>query len=228
MTRNRSDEIELQRRIKTAGVPIEPDLGAQLRAQGLRIEPLGGLMANHVIDVRRGGTLYQAYLRVTCEVSGPVYVKEVQLTVLWDDSIELLSDPAEGKAGKQYYELRNGDSFERDQCLNHQLFLSTALRRGSCIEGFLLAEGMGQLPTCFPERSQVKALFTIVDQFSEPHSAELQLAVERIEIPKMRYGHATGSLPLEKANRELGTAGPTGDSQRRELYIIRKPSLDAS
>ena len=203
----RSDEIAILRRIKLAGVPIECDEEARLGARGLRIEPLDDLMANHVIDVQRGGALYQAYLRVTCDVPGPIHINDVQLSVPWDDSIEFLSDPADG-SGKPYYQLRNGDSFERHLCLNHRLFSSTAFRRGNCIEGFLLAEGMGQMPSSFRERSRVKVLFTIVDQFSETYSTELELPLERIEMPKARYRHRTESMLREYAMPESDAAVP--------------------
>lgn len=201
MKQTKKEEMALFHRLEAAGVPIESCVEAELRSPDLRIEQLGDSLTNNVTDVRRGGALYQAYVRLTCHVAGPIYLKEVLLSAGWDEAVELLSDPQEFKSGKPYYRLRNGATFERHLCINH-LFSARPLRRGDCIEGFLLAESMRQVPGHFIEHSQVKALLTIVDQFANYHSAELLLALERTNLARP-YPRAQGNMTSEGADVAL-------------------------
>ena len=194
--KNKTEDLALQCRIEAAGVPIESNVEAELRPSDLRVEQLRDSMTNNVTDVHRGGALYQAFVRVTCHGAGPIYLKDVQLSARWDEAIQLLSDPQEFKSGKPYYQLRNGASFERHLCINHKLLSAQPLRRGDCIEGFLLSESMRQVPAHFLEHCQLKVILTIVDQFENYHSADLLLALERTKLTRP-YPRVEGSLTAD-------------------------------
>ncbi len=197
MKKNKKEDFVILRRIQAAGVPIDSYVEPVLPSSALRIEQLRDAMTNYVTDVRRGGAIYQAFVRLTCTAAGPIFLKDLLVSTDYDDTIQLASDPAESKSAKPY-QLRNGASFERHLCLNHKLFATGALRRGDCIEGFLLADSLRQVPAHFPEHCQIKAVFTIVDQFANYHSAALLLALERTN-PARPYplANAKGVVPSD-------------------------------
>ena len=219
MKQSKKEEMALFHRIEAAGVPIDSHVEPVSRSSDLRIVQLRDSLTNNVTDVRRGGALYQAYVRVTCHGAGPIYLKDVQLSAGWDEAIQLLSDPQEFKSGKPYYRLRNGASFARHLCINHKLLSAQPLRRGDCIEGFLLAESMVQVPEHFIEHCQLKALLTIMDQFEKYHSADLLLALERTKLTR----RAAGVLTSDRA--DFSPAVPHDRAPTRSPELTRNAGL---
>lgn len=92
----------------------------------------------------------------------------------------VLDDPAINNSASKLYRLLDGETFHRNEVLNHRLEGEGPLGRGKVIEGLLLAQSFDSVPSDYTDRSFMPLCLTIANQFDEVHESRFGIQVERI------------------------------------------------
>jgi len=183
MTRIWQSEVDMGRRLRAAGVPLEvraDDCGAgHLPANGVFIEQIAPCT---VLDLDPGGVGYVLEFCILPNLPWPFEMARVKLEVPWEDPfMHWIPDPRETSAreGKYWLPTRIPLGYERNQVINHYIGTKKRLSRGRSIAGILLGFG-AFMPDDVLHGSPVSALLRISDQFDSEYSGELSLRADRV------------------------------------------------
>jgi hypothetical protein len=185
LSKTRSGNLDLARRIRAAGIPIfipEDDADARsASSDGLRIRQFGGLAESAVFDWA-GGTGFIVWVIITIRLSG-FAVSSFDLEIPWEDPVRLLEDPMEIEGVSRVYRFGGWDSleFNRDEVLNHRADVQRIMPRGSSLKGCLLGIGTQSIPEHFPHGATIPAFVTVSDQYMHHYRSAISLWASRPE-----------------------------------------------
>lgn len=187
MERKWQADIELVRRLRAAGIPLEADeddVGiAALPTYGLTIMQTGECS---VFDLDPCGVGYILDLRVVPNVPWPFELSALELDLPWQDSyLHWILDPLETFAKDGMYWLPNKESlgYPRDQVINHLVGTGKQISRGRSFGGLLLGVG-AFMPDTILQGSEVPALVRISDQFGKQYSSAFSLRASRMDATR--------------------------------------------
>jgi hypothetical protein len=171
-------DLDLARRMRTAGVPM--DAGAFAEALVVRQE--GGPFANSValsyLTTTQIGTIIILHIKMIGNIETTFVLSGVELYLPWKDTpINLLPDPADPSAPEIYkFGRYNASQYDKSQVIFQS---GKTLRRGQPLEGYLLAVDPEPVPSEIRHRTDVTAKLTIFDQFDQGYSYDVVLRVDR-------------------------------------------------
>lgn len=152
----------------------------------------------------KGGTLFAIDLRIVGRVSKMIIHEfELSCPTLGFD-VYLLPDPALTSHSRTHptkllYRMSDGERFPRNEVLNHRVDAEGRLNRGDVLEGLLLAQSLGSLPSHFASGHYLSLCLSIVNQFGNAYNFPLRLRLERIvETNRPRETHSKGLLELKE------------------------------
>jgi hypothetical protein len=182
--RNRQQDIDLARRMRAQGIPVEipvddyepghgdPPVGLILRQQG----------SSDAYELPFNRTGYVLDVEIIPNFPWPFELSAVELAVPWDDQlIEWLPDPQETRAPYGMYWLDSENSaisYEREFVINHHI--GHTLTRGRSLRGLLLGIGRA-MPADVRHGAEVAAFLNVFDQFDRKYSCGITFWVDRSE-----------------------------------------------
>jgi hypothetical protein len=176
MERKWQADIEMERRLRAAGVPLEvgEDGGgiAALPAYGLSMTQTGECS---VFDLDPCGVGYTIELRIVPNLPWPFEIS-------WENSfLHWIPDPRESgaKDGMYWFPTRDPLGYPRDQVINHLVGAGKRFSRGCSFGGLLLGVG-ASMPDTILQGSEVPALVRISDQFGKQYSSAFSLRASRM------------------------------------------------
>jgi hypothetical protein len=176
-------DIEMERRLRAAGVPLEvgeDDCGiAALPAYGLFITQTGECS---VLELDPCGVGYILDLRIVPNLPWPFEISALELELPWQDSfLHWIPDPLEtfAKDGMYWVPTKEPLSYSRDQVINHYIGTGKRLSRSRSLGGLLLGVG-ALMPDSVLHGGEVPALVRISDQFGKHYSTVLCLRASRM------------------------------------------------
>jgi hypothetical protein len=176
------------------------------------IRQLGGVLENSAFSLPCGATVVMLYISITNDLPN-FAISRFELGLPWSDpNFWWLEDPEYSSPARvsEYRFPGTKDCFARNTVLNHRSDISKNLRRGQSIEGFLLGFGFKKIP---PELygKMVPAFLTVVDQFEQAYSEEIDLSIQRPDA------HAVANRSKKKRKPIFENPDPVPFSVKREL-----------
>jgi hypothetical protein len=216
MERKWQADIEMEGRLRAAGVPLdagEDDGGiAALPAYGLSIMQTGECS---VFDLDPCGVGYTIELRIVPNFPWPFEISTLELDLPWEDTfLHWLPDPLEtyAKDGMYWLPTREPLGYPRDQVINHLVGAGKRFSRGRSFGGLLLGVG-APMPDTILQGSEVPALVRISDQFGKQYSSAFSLrASRRTQLQEKRatrkplFACPDPEKPTKSASRETSSA----------------------
>jgi hypothetical protein len=159
------------------------------------IRQLGGMLVNSAYSLPCGATAVMLNICITNDLPN-FAISRFELGLPWFvPNFWWLDDPEDSSSARvsEYCFPGTKDCFSRDNVLNHRADICKNLRRGHSIEGFLLGFGHKKIP---PELygAVVPAFLTVVDQFAQSYSEEIDLWIQRPDA----YAVANRSKSMRK------------------------------
>lgn len=181
------------RKLQSLGIPLGYNEKETLPP--VLIRQLGGVMENSAYSLPCGATAVMLYISVTNDLSN-FAISGFEPGLPWSDpNFWWLDDPENGSSARasEYRFPGSNDCFPRDKVLNHRSDICKNLRRGQSIKGYLLGFGLKKIP---PELygKMVPAFLTVVDQFAQSYSEEIDLWIQRPDA----YAVANRSKSMRK------------------------------
>lgn len=169
----------IARKLQHLGIPLEYD--EKKNPPPVLICQVGGLLENSVFSLKGGGMGVILNVSITSDLPN-FAISRFELGLPWTDpNFRWLTDPAENStAGVSAYWFPGTQLFfDHDIVLNHRSTICTNLPRGHSIEGLLLGLGYETIPAELPHGKTVPAFLTVVDQYEQQYSQELELWIDR-------------------------------------------------
>jgi hypothetical protein len=187
MERKWQADIEMERRLRAAGVPLEAGeddggIGA-LPAYGLSITQTGECS---VFDLDPCGVGYTIELRIVPNLPWPFEISTIELALPWEDSfLYWIPDPRESDAkdGMYWFPARDPLGYPRDQVINHLVGAGKRLSRGRPFGGLLVGVG-AYMPDTILQGSEVPVLVRMSDQFGKQYSSAFSLRASRMDASR--------------------------------------------
>jgi hypothetical protein len=181
MQRNWQGDVEMERRLRAAGVPLEvgeDDCGMALPANGLFIRQTGECLA---FDLDPCGVGYILDLRIAPNFPWPFEISTLKLDLPWEDSFfHWIPNPLEtcAKEGMYWFPTKDPLGFSYAQGINHHIGSGTRFSRGRSIGGLLLGVG-SFMPDSIHQGSEVPAFVRVFDQFGKEYASAFSLRADR-------------------------------------------------
>lgn len=149
----------------------------------IEIEQVGGVYDSRIFGLPNGLTGYMFYLVVTNQSSRTIYCRDVELRMLWEDSLfQWMRDLRETRSSEVYRFPGSGSpELPRDQVLNHVLLEGKALTPRRPLEGWLLATG-GRMPESLRDRQGLDTTFAILASNGVEYTETIRLWTERLAV----------------------------------------------
>jgi hypothetical protein len=223
MRRKWQEDIEMQRRLRAAGVPLEvvgDDCGIDaLPANGLFMTQTGECS---VFDLDPCGVGFILELRIVPNFPWPFEISTLELDLPWQDSfLHWLPDPIDTRAKDLMYWFPTSDRlrFPRNQAINHHIGSSKRFSRGCSIGGLLLGVG-AFMPDDIRHDSEVPAFVRVFDQFGKRYTRPFSLRASRMSPSRrtrLQQKKAT-RVPLLACPDPKRTKRPDWKSELKERF----------
>ena len=162
----------LARRLQKVNCPL-PDLVPP--CEPISISQVGPVFLSTVFDLIGACTGFMVNVSIVC-LANEFRIADFDLLLPWDDpNLYWLELPEGARFFKEYSFPRGGPTWPADQVLNDK---KCCLRRGSCLEGLLLAVGFAPIPAKY-ERGLLPADLRVSNHLGEAVSSTVQLVVDR-------------------------------------------------
>lgn len=182
--KNRTDPLDLARRIRAAGRPIyiAEDDGESpcIPSDGLRVRQVGGVFESAAFDCG-SGTGFKIYLVITSNLPN-FAISCFDLELPWQVKyLQWLEDPLLIGGSSRCYRFGGDDylEFERSDVINHYADVTRPFSPGGSVRGFLLAFGYNLIPEEFPHGATIPSFLLIYDQFGRQFRAPVKLWADR-------------------------------------------------
>jgi len=186
MLRRWQESIDMERRLRAAGVPLEvgeDDYGNNaLPANGLFITQTGDCSA---LELDPSGVGYMLELRIVPNFPWPFEISTIELELPWQDPfLHWIPDPLEtnAKDGMYWLPTKGGLGYARNQAINHHIGSGKRFSRGRSVGGLLLGVG-AFMPDDTRPGSEVPAFVRVFDQFGKEYRREISLRADRAKRP---------------------------------------------
>jgi hypothetical protein len=176
------------KRLRAVGI-ISPEEEPLPEVQMLALEQTGGPAESSVHAPSVGGYGIVVWVRIVALKSG-ISVCDCQITPQkWSDTNIFLVDATERVP---YFKSIAGVEYPRNDVVNHWISGGRYLKRGQILQGVVIAQSFGSLPTWCDNGISVGAELCFVDQFGNLYPLKVDLRVirdrERIGRPRHRTG----------------------------------------
>jgi hypothetical protein len=171
-------KIGIVRRIQDAGYLREFDTALHLNLPRLTIEmnPWHSFAFDY-----RGGMGVILELRITSN-------RKVRIQDFGD--LELLERPCNMvwwvNEGSNFYKFDQGPEYPHDAVLNHLTGKHVMVKPGQPLEGVLLGHSTTRIPSKYSHGFKLPLMWTILDGFDTPHTAQLHVQVDECLCSKIR------------------------------------------
>ena len=196
------------KRLMAAGVIPHEDKPSS-EPQMLTVEQTGGLSGSFVLAPSVGGYVIVVWVRIVALKSG-INVCECQITPQrWNDTNIFLVEATEGVP---YYKDIGRIEYPKTDVLNHRISSKRSLRRGETLEGAIVAQSFGSLPTWCDNGVSIELELSFIDQFDNFYPLKVDLRVMR-DMERR-----------ERQRRSTGLSGPAVNTSMHGAYV-EKPDL---
>jgi hypothetical protein len=192
-------------RLRSAGVAIGVENTASSEPPPLTIEQSGD---GFIRAGARAGMALGVWVCLTVLKSG-ITICDSEITIPGCDGATIVFvDPPEDSAN---YKVLDWLNLEWDVVLNHRIFSERPLPRGVNLEGFVVAQSFGPLPSQFQTGMNIGAKISLFDQSDNFYPSGVELRVERRPQPALHARTGSGLFGpegiIEPAATTVGLAG---------------------
>jgi hypothetical protein len=212
--------VNAKRLMATGVIPHEDKPSSE--PQMLTVEQTGGLSESFVHAPSVGGYAIVVWVRIVALESG-INVCECQITPQrWNDTNIFLVEATEGVP---YYKAIGGIEYPKTDVLNDRISSKRSLRRRETLEGAIVAQSFGSLPTWCDNGVSIELELSFIDQLDNFYPLKVDLRVMR--DPK-RIGRPRGYAGLygPAVNASMhGTYGEKPDQGDRDRISPKQPTV---
>jgi hypothetical protein len=166
-----------------SGIPLEPPeyrvgLDARSSGGGLTIRSGCDAWRSEIRELKNRSFALSLSVFIRQDLPERTNIREFGIELPWSAGVLLLEPPTGvGRNRSSYSFPRDTDDFAYEAVLNHRL--NCVLSRGRVLEGLLLYVGW-QLPDTYKNGDKIPIALTLVDQWDNPHTADLEVPIHRL------------------------------------------------
>ena len=217
-----------------SGIPLEPPeyrVGIDARSSGDALTIRSGCdeSRSEIRELKNRSFALIVSVFIRRDLPGKTHIRECQIDLPWPAGVELLEPPKEVGRNRSWYSFyKDTELFPCEEVLNHRL--NCVLLRGGFREGLLLYVGW-QLPDTYNNGDEIPIALTIVDQWDDPHTANLQVPLHRLPTrPKAIKKSARVPLfpPGDDVEPILSVEPqrPAAEKRERNMEAIRRTAKE--
>jgi hypothetical protein len=209
------------KRLMAAGViPNEDEPSSEPKM--LSVQQTGGPSESVVYAPSVGGYVIVVWVRIVALKSG-INVCECQLMPQrWNDTKIFLVEATEGVP---YYKAIGGIEYPKTDVLNHRISSKRSLRRSETLEGAIVAQSFGSLPTWCDNGVSIELELSFIDQFDNFYPLKVDLRVMR-DMKRSEHPRRSTGLFGPAVNASMhGTYGEKHDQGGCDRISQKYPSI---
>ena len=188
--------VALARRLQAAGIQLE--IPEERNEGHVLMWQVGAETDSCAIDLDLGRVAYMVHLRIVIDASS-FALAGFGLELPWENSkVSMLEDPDEigSPLGQYRFPCKDVLAFDRSQAVNHHANVRRILRRGTPIQGLLLAVGEERIPDDYVRAKNLPAFVLVADQFDRLYRCGVSLFVLKRRVNNVLKKARSSRKPL--------------------------------